>query len=207
VTVLIAAAAVFAAGDWIAVARGNKRLEYICKPATLAVLLAIAMTLQPHIEGRRTAFVVALAFSLAGDVFLMLPRDMFVAGLASFFVAHVAYIVGFRIGPSYTVSLVAGGLAVVVFVATIGRQVVAKVGEAEPKLVAPVSAYVGVISIMVMSAIGTHGALAASGAVAFMISDTLIAWNRFVRPLPWAPLAIMVTYHVAQALLVGSLRF
>jgi len=37
------------------------------------------------------------------------------------------------------------------------------------------------------------------------VSDSLIAENRFVRPLPWAPVAIIVTYHIAQAGLVWSL--
>ena len=45
----------------------------------------------------------------------------------------------------------------------------------------------------------------AAGAVTFAGSDTLIAWDRFVRPLRWAAVAIMVTYHVGQALFVVSL--
>ena len=52
------------------------------------------------------------------------------------------------------------------------------------------------------------GALAgatAVGALLFFVSDYLIARDRFVRPLPWAPLAIMVLYHLGQAGLVLSL--
>jgi uncharacterized membrane protein YhhN len=45
----------------------------------------------------------------------------------------------------------------------------------------------------------------AVGAVLFYASDALIAWNRFVQPRPWMPLAIIVTYHVGQAALVLSL--
>ena len=48
-------------------------------------------------------------------------------------------------------------------------------------------------------------AVAAVGAISFAGSDSLIAWDRFVRPLRWAPVTIMVTYHVGQALLVLSL--
>ena len=43
------------------------------------------------------------------------------------------------------------------------------------------------------------------GAVFFMTSDALIGEDRFVQPRPWQPVAIIVTYHVAQALLVVSL--
>ena len=43
-------------------------------------------------------------------------------------------------------------------------------------------------------------------AVLFMASDALIAWNRFVRRLAWAPVVIMVTYHLGQLGLVTALR-
>ena len=69
----------------------------------------------------------------------------------------------------------------------------------------PVTAYVVVITAMLASAIASGVAVAALGAGLFYASDSLIAWNRFVRPLPWAPLAIIVTYHVGQGALVLSL--
>ena len=205
--ILFGLAASLAIGDWIAVQRKNKPLEYLCKPATLAALIGAAVAIHPAIDARRTAFVVALAFSLAGDVFLMLPRDAFVPGLASFFVAHVAYIVGFRLGPSSVPALAAGIAAVLFFAIVVGGRVLAGVRTKEPKLALPVSAYIAIICVMVACAIATRNALAALGAVVFMMSDTLIAWNRFVRTLPWAPVAIMITYHLAQAGLVASLRF
>jgi uncharacterized membrane protein YhhN len=65
-----------------------------------------------------------------------------------------------------------------------------------------VAAYILVISVMVTMAIGTGDARAIVGASLFYVSDALIAWNRFVRPLAFAPVAIMVTYHLAQAGLV-----
>ena len=69
----------------------------------------------------------------------------------------------------------------------------------------PVIAYMTVISLIVASAIGTGEGLAIGGAGLFYCSDTLIAWNRFVRPRRWFPLAIIVTYHAGQAGLVLSL--
>jgi uncharacterized membrane protein YhhN len=62
-----------------------------------------------------------------------------------------------------------------------------------------------VISAMVSAALATGVALAIAGSVLFFASDTLIAWNRFLRPRPWMPLAIIVTYHVGQTGLVLSL--
>jgi uncharacterized membrane protein YhhN len=72
-------------------------------------------------------------------------------------------------------------------------------------MAAPVGAYMLVISAMVASAVGTGLALAVAGAVLFYVSDALIAWTRFVHDLPHGRLAVITTYHVAQALLVLSL--
>lgn len=194
-------AAVFAVADWVAVARGSKGLEYVAKPAATLLLVGVALALVPEDETRRSWFVLALVLSLAGDVFLMLPRNLFVAGLASFLLGHVAYIAGFGLGEAWPwilgVTLVALAVGTPILRALLAR------GEKE--LVGPVVAYMAVISVMVACAIGTGDAVAIAGAVLFMASDSLIAWNRFVRPLAWAPVTIMVTYHLAQALLVLSL--
>jgi uncharacterized membrane protein YhhN len=202
---LLAAAGIFAASDWFAVATYNKSLEYFAKPAAMIALTGVALSVTPHIEARRWAFVVAIVFSLIGDVFLMLRRDYFVVGLGSFFIAHLAYIVGLRIGASELRPLMVSAVPVVVAAALVGGRVLREVRRRQPDLVAPVSAYIGVLAVMVAAALATGEPLAAFGAVFFMASDSLIAWNRFVTPLPWAPVTIMVTYHLAQVLLVLSL--
>lgn len=202
---LLVAAAVFAAADWFAVADRLDRLEYVAKPATMLALIAVALTLTPELEERRWAFVAALLFCLAGDVFLMLPGNHFVPGLAAFLVAHVAFIIGLRIGAPELRPLVLSAIPVVVVSTLLGGRIIRSLRERHPELVAPVAAYIGVIAVMVASALATGEPLAAFGAVSFMASDSLIAWNRFVVNLPWAPVTIMVTYHIAQALLVLSL--
>lgn len=203
---LFGVAALLAAGDWIAVATGRKPLEYLCKPATMVALIAAALTLDASDDPRRIAFVVALLLSAAGDVFLMLPRDRFVAGLAAFFAAHIAYIVGFRLDdPASGLDLLVPAAAVLVVIAVVGTRIMRAVRDRSPALAGPVAGYIAVISVMVASAVATREPLAAAGAVVFMASDTLIAWNRFVQKLPWAPVAIMVTYHLGQAGLVASL--
>src|SRR5437016_10851333 len=72
---------------------GTRRQVYLFKPLTTLTLLLIA-ALAPHTR-YDTAIILALIFSFAGDVFLMLPGDRFVAGLTSFLLAHVAYIFAF----------------------------------------------------------------------------------------------------------------
>jgi uncharacterized membrane protein YhhN len=198
------AAAILAVLDWVAVARRMKPLEYVCKPAVMVALIVAAASFDVS-DAHKWAFVAALAFSLAGDVFLMLPADRFIFGVGAFFLAHVAYIVGLRMESNAATSLLAGVVLVAAFAITVGRRIVLAVREQAPELATPVSAYVAAISVMVASAIATKNVYAAIGAVVFMASDTLIAWNRFVQPLAWAPVTIMVTYHVGQAGLVLSL--
>lgn len=191
----------------MAVGRGRKRLEYLCKPAVMALLIWLALALHPARPGARAWFVAALALSLAGDVFLMLPSDAFVPGLASFLLGHVAYVVGLRImgGPWWWAALAL--VALVAPGAIIGGRILgALASTGQRELLGPVAVYMVAISTMVASALASRRPLAMVGAALFYASDSLIAWNRFVRPLRWAPLAIIVTYHLAQAGLVLSLR-
>jgi uncharacterized membrane protein YhhN len=201
--VLAVVAAVAAVGNWIAVARDDKRLEYVCKPLTLAALIGVALLVDSDDPTVRAWFVAGLVLSLAGDVFLMLPRDLFVAGLGSFLLGHVAYIVGLLHADPSAAGLAVGAAVVAVVAAIVGRRILTAVRSGEhPELLAPVAAYILVISVMVVCAIGTGDARAITGAALFYLSDALIAWNRFVRTLPFAPVSIMVTYHLAQAALV-----
>lgn len=69
---------------------------YVFKPLTMAFILLIALRSRwPEFSRYKVAIIVGLLFSLAGDVFLMLPSDRFVAGLGSFLVAHLFYITAF----------------------------------------------------------------------------------------------------------------
>ncbi len=204
--VLLGLAGAFAVVDWWAVARGETTLEYIAKPGTLALLLAVALVLHPERADQRGWFVVALVFSLAGDVFLMLREQLFVLGLGSFLLAHVAYTIGFALHVGSATAVVVGCVVVVISGAVLGTRIVPHVLHGEdPSLAGPVVAYMVVISAMVASALAAGPALAAVGALLFYASDTLIAWDRFVHSRSWMPLAVIVTYHVGQAALVLSL--
>ncbi|MGQ0832196.1 MAG: lysoplasmalogenase [Microthrixaceae bacterium] len=203
---LLALTLVVAAGDWHAVFHRLTALEYVCKPLTMVVLIATAVALDVDQPAVRVWFVVALVFCLLGDVFLMLPSDKFVFGLASFLIGHLAYIVGMQVDGVVATRLAVGAVLVLVVVVVVGTQIVGGVRRgSEPELTGPVLAYMTVISVMVMSAIGTGHPAAILGAGSFFASDALIAWNRFLRETRHARLAIMVTYHLAQIGLVLSL--
>jgi uncharacterized membrane protein YhhN len=202
----------FALGDWIARAREDpsavwRRLEYICKPATLACLVVAAVALDPvaGADARQRWFVIALVFSLAGDVLLMLPREQFVAGLSAFLVAHLCYIAGFWTDGPGLVAVVVAAVVVAGIIGGLARHILPGVRRQDRALVAPVAAYMVVIGVMVATAVAVGNPLAAVGAVLFAASDSVIAWDRFVGTFHRAGVWIMVTYHLGQAALVLSL--
>ncbi len=201
----MAVAAAVAAADWVAVARRSKPLEYVCKPGVMVALVGVALALVPVSPAQRWWFVAALVFGCAGDVFLMLPRDRFVPGLAAFLVGHLCYVVGFLVrgvDPN-----VARGVTVAVMLGVVGRLAfrVLRALRSRRELLAPVAAYMVVIAAMLVCAVLTGPFLALAGAVLFVGSDATIAEQRFLAAKPWHPLVIIVTYHVGQALLVTSL--
>lgn len=200
---LLAFAGVFAIGNWIAVVRASKPLEYVCKPATLAFLIAVALAVDPVHADMRTWFVIALAFSLLGDIFLMLPSDRFVFGLGAFLLGHLAYAVGLNL---HTEGLWYLAIPIPIIAAALAVRLVRGIRRAgEDALTPPVIAYVVVIAAMVCSAVASGNAVAAVGAGLFMVSDAVIGETRFVKAQVWGGLVIMVTYHLGQALLTVSL--
>jgi uncharacterized membrane protein YhhN len=75
--------------------RGPRQHIYIFKPLTMVFILLIATLGQATLPFYKYMIITGLVFSLAGDVFLMLPADRFVAGLIAFLIAHLFYIAAF----------------------------------------------------------------------------------------------------------------
>ena len=216
--ILVGLAATAAVVDWVAVAGDDHRFEYGAKPAVLVALTAAAAVLpadHTDLVDRRWWFVVALACCLLGDVLLMLPRDLFVPGLAAFLAGHALYIVGLLQPPSppgdppfaFSATGLVVAAAVVVVVAAVPASLIfgslARDGHRE--LIAPVAVYLVAIATMAVLAANVGVPSAAVGAALFVVSDTVLALARFVRPFRHGDVAVHVTYHLAQGLLVLSL--
>ncbi len=216
--VLVAVAAAAALADWVAVATGRRGLEYAAKPTVLAALCAAAALVPADrtvLADRQIWFVAALALCLVGDVLLMLPADLFVAGLGAFLVGHLLFIGGFLQPPvpsgvpPFSFSALGLVVATVVLVAAEAAPLTAilrsLLTSGHRGLVLPVCAYTGAIATMFVLGVNVGIGTAAAGATLFVVSDSLLAFDRFVRPIPRGPLAVHATYHAAQALLVLSL--
>lgn len=204
--ILIALTLVVAAVDWWAAFTGRKPWEYVFKPLTMAVLVAAALAISdPSDSTARTVLVIGLVLSLIGDVCLMLGETYFLQGLIAFLLAHVAYIVALAMVGVTAGPLLIGLAVVVVAGGVIGTRIVRGAAQNEPAMAIPVGIYIGVISLMVIAAIGTGNPWAIAGALLFFASDACIGWDRFVSPLPARSLLVMVTYHVGQIGLVLAL--
>ncbi len=209
----LAAAAVIAVLDWIAVERKIKPLEYFAKPGAMLALI-IWLWQASAFQGNLLWFGLGLLFSLAGDIFLLLPREQFIPGLVAFLLAHVAYVIGFNSEALPAFNLPAAVLAVAVLVAAVPiyRGIASGLqASGQPRLKMPVLVYTLVISLMLLSALLTFvrpewqpapALMVSLGALSFFISDSVLAWNKFVVPLSHARLVTMFTYHVGQALIV-----
>jgi uncharacterized membrane protein YhhN len=204
------ALAVLALGNWWSRYRDNRPVELVTKPAftALVALLVVLVPVQP--AAMRVWFVVGFVLCLAGDVFLMISDDLFVFGLASFLVGHLAFVVGL-LANGRAVHLGPGSVVALVLVAAIGigvgPRIVRGARANQAALGGPVVAYLGVITTMAVVAALKGNGWAIAGACAFVVSDALLGWNAFVRPQRHGSVAVMVTYHAAlTGLLLAVLR-
>jgi uncharacterized membrane protein YhhN len=196
---------------------GMGNVQYWSKPLLMTFLAGyyIAKTTS---EERSLSVLVALAFSFLGDSFLMFEQVdqlYFMLGLGSFLLAHLTYIIAYkhhvhasdgdeltglrRVRLAFPIILAGSGLLIVLF---------PHLGD----LKLPVVIYAVILMLMVLNALFRYNRTSSEsfwfvfcGAVLFMVSDSLLALNKFLRPLPFAGIGIITTYIAAQFLIVEGL--
>jgi uncharacterized membrane protein YhhN len=191
-------------------------LHWVCKPlATLLMLVLAWRAVRPVSANYRRCILIGIAFCLLGDILLMLPADLFVPGLVSFLLGHGLFIAAFSSDVRFAARwwpwlLCLAYGAAMTFLLWRG------IGTA---LRIPVLIYVIVLATMGGQALGRASWLrkqgdiravsaryAGAGAVLFMLSDSLLAWDRFRTALPLASLYILVTYYAALWLIARSVE-
>ena len=190
----------------------KKTSIYISKPLTTFLILLLGVVGVEHNINIPALYgwliVVGLAFSILGDIFLMLEKDYFIAGLVAFLMAHLCYIVAFY--------WVLPGLAFwpLIILILYGVLVYSKLHKSLAEMKAPVVVYLCVILVMVWLAwcvwltnLSIGGLFIFIGALIFAISDTILALGKFVKSGPNTQLWVMATYYVAQALIALSVSY
>lgn len=166
----------------------------------------MAVSLLSPMDAYAKWILAGLAFSMLGDCFLMLKRQKFIAGLVSFLLAHVLYIIAFYSRLEVTPSLIH-----LFYLALPALTIYGFLYPGLGKLKLPVLIYV--IAIMLMGYFsltlylhsgGTPAFYAFIGALVFMLSDATLAVNKFRIPFAAAQLVILSTYYCAQWLIAFS---
>lgn len=192
----LAGAAVFLYGR----ITGDAQLSLLTKG--IPVIALLLWLRQAPLGTYRRWIGIGLVFSLAGDILLDWPGDLFVFGLGALLLGHLAYLRAYCSDsrqpalPALLLALIAGG-AMFAILASSG------LGE----LLIPVACYATAISLMLWRALARIGHpqlqprstwLAAGGAALFVLSDSLIGVDRFVASFDAAPYAIILTYWLGQ---------
>lgn len=170
--------------------------------STTLLFLLSAVAAHRGVPARyRWSIVAGLACSAAGDAFLMLSGDYFVAGLGSFLAAHACYLwalTGDSRLAGHKLPFVLWGMCGVVLVPWLWPGVAGS-------LRIPVLLYA--LALLAMAAQAASRAasrpdaaaiLAAAGAGLFVVSDAVLAFQRFRHPLEWGRLLVLGTYFAAQ---------
>jgi uncharacterized membrane protein YhhN len=179
-------------------------LDYLVKTMPIGCLALLAFS---RISGRKGVLIgVGLLFSGCGDILLQIDQvAYFVYGLGSFLVAHLFYIAALIRRPAVIRARLPVLLAIGVYGLVMGVLLFPRLGD----MLIPVAAYLFVILAMgISAALGTtNHAVVIAGALLFILSDSLIAVNRFLVPVPLSGYLIMITYYLAQfSITFGSLQ-
>lgn len=188
------------------------QMTFYLKPLLLIPLMSISLLI-PNFSNKKILFS-ALLFSWIGDILLLFVfKDslFFIFGLIVFLTAHIFYVFLFikelKITGGKFSFRKPGLLIVLVYMAIFLSLLIPHLGN----LLIPVVIYSLVISAMLYTAFllapyfhKPSSALLLSGAISFVISDSILAFDKFYHPLPYAGFLIMLTYLYAQGALVWA---
>ncbi|MFZ6780960.1 lysoplasmalogenase [Undibacterium sp. Ji83W] len=210
--IFIFAALAIAGAEWGKEIDSAQYLHYIFKPLTTLAIFFFAWRSKPVISATyQKAILAGIIFSLIGDIFLMLPGTVFhhgfLCGLLSFLLAHICFLRAL-----ISDSRFAGKPLAFVCIAALGIINLLILWPGLPTaLQIPVIAYVSLLLCMTAQAISRglqlrsmSGHLALIGGLCFMLSDTLLAYNRFYAPIAHSPLLILSSYYLALWLIAAS---
>src|SRR5688572_23911289 len=183
-------------------------LHQVCKPLIMAML---GIYYFYHVEHRSTVVWLSIFFSFAGDVLLMFEAqqsNFFILGLAAFLIAHIFYILAYRQHQDESAENSLKGIQKIRFsfpIVLAGTGLIVVLYPSLGPLRIPVMIYALVLIVMVLNSVFRYGRTSSQsfwlvfmGSILFMLSDSLLAINKFLKPIAAAGFWIMSTYILAQ---------
>ncbi|MEG0850224.1 MAG: lysoplasmalogenase [Flavobacterium sp.] len=190
---------------------GHENLNFFLKPILIPILIFGVYFYQNF--PTKNILLTALLFSWIGDVILLfsdISEIYFILGLVSFLISHIVYCILFnrqtkRNLKKNSIAIGIGSILIACYLIGMLSVLLPSLGD----LKIPVIVYASVISIMLLFAYNgllswnePGNKLVFSGAVVFVISDSILAVNKFYNPIEKSSFFIMLTYLVAQYLIV-----
>ena len=181
-------------------------LVLICKPLMMTSLMAFYWVVSTR---RSKLYLGALFFSLLGDIFLLDKEGQFLLGIGAFLVTQILFIILVlkRSNAFSKANLIFSTVPFLIYLVLLMRTLAPELND----LFYPVLIYGSVISVFGITALNYHlnqrnaeSMILLSGAVLFIASDSMIALNKFYSPHMIYPVAIMLTYALAQYLICHS---
>lgn len=188
-------------------------LRNISKPLIVITLLAWLYS-TTNLKGRfHKRIFIGLIFSLMGDVILMFSASIsgfFSWGLVAFLLSHILYIRAFTLDHKSNPNaknpfFLWGTGALIIFCIGLFFYLQPVLGAMQ----FAVLIYAIVITFMAIMALNRYGKVNLSsfqmiltGALSFLLSDSVLAINKFSQPIPQAGVLIMATYMIAQYLII-----
>jgi uncharacterized membrane protein YhhN len=192
--------------------RADKKQVYFFKPVSTLLVISVALLsfLTPTVDPTFTLWItLGLILSLGGDVALMFESDRaFLIGLVLFLLAHIVYAIAFTVPNGFHLPDLLSGVALLLWAAGIYLYLRPGLGNMK----GPVLFYILIICFMVNRAISTffgnafsitQAWLIAAGAILFMLSDLILAINRFRHPFKANRLSLFL-YYGGQLLIALS---
>ena len=202
--------------NWVGAYRDNLTLYHITKPLVLLAMIGF-FAYQDGFSPLRLPFLIALVLSVIGDICLMAVRTRyFIAGMAAFALAHVAYVYGFSQWAVPAWVYIPAAVALIIMVAAFSFYVETQCKESDlPRLQKRLFKIYGVLvagmAIVAWLSLAREGwstlpaVMAGVGGSLFMISDLMIALGRLEKRIPHERFWVILSYHVAQMLIIGSI--
>ncbi len=184
-------------------------LDIVFKPL-IVISLLLYLFLQKAHQNKATSFAIAgLLFSLLGDVFLIFQGQQalfFIGGLVSFLIAHLSYIFYYmRSSEHIPEKKLNTKIFFILFMGLYGAAFFTVLFDSLADLKVPVFLYTSVLVSMNIFALNRYGKvndksfkLIMIGALCFTLSDSLLALNKFLLPIPFAGVWILASYAAAQ---------
>ncbi|MBB4107319.1 lysoplasmalogenase [Pedobacter zeae] len=191
----------------------NTALNYFSKPLIVVILL-IWLYLSTNIKGRfHKRIFTGLIFAWLGDLLLLLQNgrtSFFIFSLIAFLVCHIFYIRAFMLdhksNPNHKTPYFLWAVgAFAIFCSGLFFYLQPHLGP----LQFPVLMYAIIITVMAIMAVNRYGKvnifsfkIILYGALCFLLSDSILAVDKFAQPIPQSGVLIMATYMIAQYLIV-----